>query len=119
MATHSSILACRIPWTEEPGRLQSVRLHRVGHDWGHTRTQSEDQRSKPKPAKGVKQNRLATRQMGPEALGIRRQESDSGTLGLGTDSSRGGEVLQGLPPLGGMAPDQGQSGVKAPPQHLR
>ena len=24
MATHSSILACRIPWTEEPGRLQSI-----------------------------------------------------------------------------------------------
>ena len=32
MATHSSILAWRIPWTEEPGRLQSMRLHRVGHD---------------------------------------------------------------------------------------
>ena len=29
--THSSILAWRIPWTEEPGRLQSVGLHRVGH----------------------------------------------------------------------------------------
>ena len=32
MATHSSILAWRIPWTEEPGRLQSMRLQRVGHD---------------------------------------------------------------------------------------
>ena len=32
MATHSSILACRIPWTEEPGRLQSMGSHRVGHD---------------------------------------------------------------------------------------
>ena len=30
MATHSSILACRIPWTEEPGRLQSMGMHRVG-----------------------------------------------------------------------------------------
>ena len=30
MATHSSILAWKIPWTEEPGRLQSMRLHRVG-----------------------------------------------------------------------------------------
>ena len=29
MATHSSILAWRIPWTEEPGRLQSMRLQRV------------------------------------------------------------------------------------------
>ena len=31
MATHSSILAWRIPWTEEPGRLQSMGLQRVGH----------------------------------------------------------------------------------------
>ena len=33
MATHSSILAWRIPWTEEPGGLQSVGLQRVRHDW--------------------------------------------------------------------------------------
>ena len=32
MATHSSILARRIPWTEEPGRLQSMGSQRVGHD---------------------------------------------------------------------------------------
>ena len=32
MATHSSILAWRIPWTEEPGRLQSSGSQRVGHD---------------------------------------------------------------------------------------
>ena len=32
MATHSSILAREIPWTEEPGRLQSVGLQRVIHD---------------------------------------------------------------------------------------
>ena len=32
MATHSSILAWRIPWTEEPGRLQSMGLQRVGHE---------------------------------------------------------------------------------------
>ena len=31
MATHSSILAQEIPWTEEPGRLQSMRSQRVGH----------------------------------------------------------------------------------------
>ena len=33
MATHSSILAWKIPWMEEPRRLQSMRLQRVGHDW--------------------------------------------------------------------------------------
>ena len=32
MATHSSVLAWRTPWTEEPGRLQSIALHRAGHD---------------------------------------------------------------------------------------
>ena len=32
MATHFSILAWRIPWTEEPGGLQSVRSQRVGHN---------------------------------------------------------------------------------------
>ena len=32
MVTHSSILAWRIPWIEEPDRLQSMRLQRVGHD---------------------------------------------------------------------------------------
>ena len=31
LAPHSSIPACRIPWTEEPGGLQSMRLQRVGH----------------------------------------------------------------------------------------
>ena len=33
MATHSSILAWRIPWTEEPGGLQSMGSQRVGHNW--------------------------------------------------------------------------------------
>ena len=33
MATPSSVLAWRIPWTEEPGGLQSMGSHRAGHDW--------------------------------------------------------------------------------------
>ena len=33
MAPHSSTLAWRVPWTEEPGRLQSMGSLRVGHDW--------------------------------------------------------------------------------------
>ena len=32
MAPHSSTLACKIPWTEKPGGLQSMGLLRVGHD---------------------------------------------------------------------------------------
>ena len=34
MTTHSNILAWRIPRTEEPGTLQSIELHRLGHDGG-------------------------------------------------------------------------------------
>ena len=36
MADHSSILAWKIPWTEEPGGLQSMGLQKVGHDWACT-----------------------------------------------------------------------------------
>ena len=35
MATHSSILDWRIPWTEEPGGLQSTGSQRVRHDWSN------------------------------------------------------------------------------------
>ena len=35
IATHSSILAWKIPWTEEPSGLQSMGLQRVGDDWAH------------------------------------------------------------------------------------
>ena len=37
MAIHSRILAWKIPWTEEPGGLQSMGSQRVRHDWAHTR----------------------------------------------------------------------------------
>ena len=36
MATHSSILAWKVPQTEEPGRIQSIGLQRIGHSWVHT-----------------------------------------------------------------------------------
>ena len=35
MVTHSSILALRIPWIEEPGGLQSIGSHTIGHDRSH------------------------------------------------------------------------------------
>ena len=38
MATHSGFLAWRIPWPAEPGRLQSIGLQRVGHNWECTHT---------------------------------------------------------------------------------
>ena len=46
MATHSSTLAWKIPWTEEPGRLQSTGSRRVGHDWSDLAAAAAAQRSK-------------------------------------------------------------------------
>ena len=43
MGTHSSSFAWRIPWTEEPGGLQSMGLQRVGHDLGTTQQQKQQQ----------------------------------------------------------------------------
>ena len=42
MATHSSTLAWKIPWTEEPGRLQSMGSRKVGHDWATSLSLSLD-----------------------------------------------------------------------------
>ena len=47
MATHSSILAWEIPWTEEPGRLQSMQSQRVRQDWSDWAQYS---RGEPSPA---------------------------------------------------------------------
>ena len=56
MATHSSILAWRILWMGEPGRLQSLGLQRVGHDLAttHTHTHTHTQRSKRASKMGLK-----------------------------------------------------------------
>ena len=40
MASHSSTIAWKIPWKEKPGRLQSMRSQRVGHDWATSRSRS-------------------------------------------------------------------------------
>ena len=47
MATHSSPLAWKIPWTEEPGRLQSMGLLRVGHDWATSLSHTGDRNGSP------------------------------------------------------------------------
>ena len=41
MASHSSVLACRIPWTEEPGELQSIVLQRVRRDLARMQRKSD------------------------------------------------------------------------------
>ena len=47
IATHSSILAWRIPWTEDPGGFQPVVFQRVGHDWATKQTNLTPQGSSP------------------------------------------------------------------------
>ena len=42
MAPHSSTLAWKIPWAEEPGGLQSMGSHRVGHDWSDSSSSSRE-----------------------------------------------------------------------------
>ena len=42
MTTHSSIFTWEIPWTEKPGGLQSVGLHRVAHNGAHTHTHTRE-----------------------------------------------------------------------------
>ena len=67
MATHSSILAWRIPWTEEPGGLHSIGSQRVRHDWAtnthecmhaHTHTHTHTHRSWDLPPSTVGNQRL-------------------------------------------------------------
>ena len=59
MATHSSILAWRIPWTEEPGGLQSMGLQRVRHDWAtNTFRQEKDEGPQSVPFTGVSMSHL-------------------------------------------------------------
>ena len=61
MATHSSTLAWRIPWTEEPGGLQSMESQRVRHDWATEHAHNNvlgnlletDRDRKPKQTEGV------------------------------------------------------------------
>ena len=48
MATHSSVLAWRIPGTGEPGGLQSMGSHRVGHDWSDLAAASPSDRGRKK-----------------------------------------------------------------------
>ena len=46
MVTHSSILAWRIPWTEEPGGLQFMGSQRIWHDWVHIHTYADSDRTR-------------------------------------------------------------------------
>ena len=55
MATHSSILAWRTSWTEEPGRLQSMGSQRVGHDAATNTTRERQEPLKKKKERKKRQ----------------------------------------------------------------
>ena len=57
MAPHSSTLAWKIPWAEKPGRLQSMGLRRVGHDWGDLAAAAAVKCGWPQPKQGVRGSR--------------------------------------------------------------
>ena len=67
MATHSRTLAWKIPWTEEPGRLQSMGSQRVGHDWA---TSLSDVNRRPRSS------REAGDRCGKHSAGHRRAPCD-------------------------------------------
>ena len=76
MAIHSSILAWRIPWTEEPGGLQSVGLQRVGYDRAtNTFTFRSSERSRGAPAlvmgKGTKIWKLMIMMQGNQCCDVK------------------------------------------------
>ena len=67
IATHSTVLAWRIPWTEEPGRLQSIALHRVRHDWSDVAcTHSWTAGSIPKVFSRLPQGDCSPRMLSPD-----------------------------------------------------
>ena len=58
MATYSSILPWKTPWTEEPGKLYSIGLQRVGHDWAHSNAQTNPERNSERSSLNRKEIRI-------------------------------------------------------------
>ena len=73
MAAHSRTLAWKIPWTEEPGRLQPMGLQRVGHHWTtslslHIVTSEEKERAIPRARERTVQERKTDLRQNPAYL---------------------------------------------------
>ena len=71
MATHSSSLAWRIPWTEKPGGLQSMRLQRVGHDRA-IKHRVDRRTPAPPPTPRHTQHRMPWRHSSPATFNLSR-----------------------------------------------
>ena len=92
MAPHSSILAWGIPWTEEPCKLQSMGLQRVGHDWTHTHIQVKNHslfvRNDINALYGTSQVALVVKNLSANAGKIRDEDS---IPGLGRSPGEGND----------------------------
>ena len=69
MATHSSILAWRIPRTEEPGRLQSMGSQRVGHNSSDSARRMQKRKGQLNKMWGKRRNRVHLDEVSPTCLG--------------------------------------------------
>ena len=84
MATHSSILAWRIPWTEEPGVLQSLRSQRIGHNLGNLAHGTHTPVQAPSPldlhVSYLLESRFITPSLGLEAIKVLHSPRPEGCL---------------------------------------
>ena len=88
MATHSSICAWRIPWTKEPGWLQSMGLHGVGHNWGDLAcTYASPISSHPSSTQKQEDLRLVMGRKGTGRLGKENQRLLEGCSGCSWPTS--------------------------------
>ena len=104
MATHSNVLAWRIPWTEKPGGLQPIGLQRFEHDWSnlaHTRwcQSSGSWNTSSYPCLGASPPQLLLRVPGSLVLPslVLGHTSSHSILGLGSDKGLGWWPLQMCP----------------------
>ena len=84
MAAHSSILAWRIPWTEEPSGLQSMGSRRIGHDFLVTKQQQQAQMLRRSRSCGSNK-RTRTKSRRPLGIPFRITRSKSPQRGLHGD----------------------------------
>ena len=82
MATHPSILAWKIPWAEEPGRLQSMGSQRVRHNWAQIRIRRTRSPEGPKAGRSPLELKLLELEDGSWVTPWELKQWDSGNVGL-------------------------------------
>ena len=82
MASHSSILAWKIPWTEEPGRLQSIGSQRVRHNWVWIRIRRTKSPKGPRVGRSPLELKLLQLEDGSWVTLSELEQWNSGNVGL-------------------------------------